>query len=66
MMDMALREESSSAVGARAGSRAASAPTASHRAAREWRPVSDPASGDSTAAYRSSCSSSWHHDSVGV
>ena len=47
---MALREVSSSAAGASAGRRAASALTASHRAAREWRPVRDPASGDSAAA----------------
>ncbi len=60
--DIALRELSSSAVGDSAGSRAASALMASHRAAREWRPVRDPASGESVAAYRSSCSSSWHHD----
>ena len=54
--DMALREVSSSAVGARSGRRAASALSASLSAARACRPVKEPANGDSADAYRSSSS----------
>jgi hypothetical protein len=52
-------------MGARSGRRAARALSASHSAALAWRPVREPASGESAAAYRSSSSFSCDVGGIG-